>query len=364
MKPSLYAKLLYLLFSTAFLCSLQGNAAAMQISEVAGRAVTMELVKASDLSTVAWPAEEVKLVSETITTKAGDDIFRLLEANGIQPDNEAYTVVYDLNPNLEKVDPLPVGLSLAVPKLIAGPKLQEKLKSGHIVMLTVDKDIKEQFDRNVKAISDLSVRFAALGPGRFADIGKRNETINSVREMAAWLEHMRKTFARKTAKPLRRITLIQLNNEASALRALLELALTPDKKIGAVEQTRIAAIYKDIKQESEKWDQTMAGEPPSGEAQFTIVVEIKGGSPTQIQNLRVYYAIAGLFEDPPRNPPVPISNFNSLGQSSTARLPIKDYKVWAAPDGQPSSPVTWITDLYVRRPASGDVIKLDLSLKP
>src|SRR5687768_3915552 len=170
------ARAFYLLLSMAFLCALQGNVAAMQMSEVAGRSVTMMLVKASNSSPAPWPAEEIKLVSETVTTKAEDDVFTLLEANGIQPDNEAYTLVYDLNPTLEKADPLPAGLSLTLPKVSGGAQLRERLQSGYIVMLTVDKDIKEQFDSNVRAITDLSAKFGSLEPERFTDVSKRKET--------------------------------------------------------------------------------------------------------------------------------------------------------------------------------------------
>jgi hypothetical protein len=71
--------------------------------------------------------------------------------------------------------------------------------------------------------------------------------------------------------------------------------------------------------------------------------------------LRVYYAINGLFRDPPKTPPVPVVPFQSLGEMVgdrlvvRDRLPIKNYKFWVALDGNPSQPLSPVTDVRVRQ---------------
>jgi hypothetical protein len=93
----------------------------------------------------------------------------------------------------------------------------------------------------------------------------------------------------------------------------------------------------------------MAGELPPGEPRYRVVVEIRGNDQDSIRNLRVYYVVAGLYRSPIVNPPVKSTNFNGLGSGSEALLTVKDYKVWAARDGDPTNPLTPVVDLKVRR---------------
>lgn len=359
------AGILYALLLITVLDAAPTQAAlAQRDTELAGRTISMELVQAEDLSPAAWPTEEISLTSETVVTKAGDSAFNLLETNSIRPDAEAFTLLYDLNPSLERADPLPSGTRLVVPKVVGGTQLKEALRTGHIVMLTVDRSIKETFGCNTRAITALSVQFSNLDRSRFADPGKRDASVSSVQELALWFEHVRKTFARRTAKPLRQATLRQIHNEADVLKSILESALAPGQKLNAQDQAQISDIHEDIGQVMEKWDQTMAGELPPSEPQFNVAVEIKGGDAARVQTLRVYYVERGLFRNPPVNPPVRSTNFNGLGRTASALLPIKNYKIWAARDGEPSRPVTPVMDLKVRKPTTGNVINFELSLTP
>src|SRR5690242_9182601 len=98
---------LLLIAAFAFLSS-QIKAAPPEIV-LAGRSINIDLVTDDDeLNQTAWPNEQVILTTDTVTVKKGDSIAGLLKAKGIRPDAESYTLVYDLNPKLEKVDPLVV----------------------------------------------------------------------------------------------------------------------------------------------------------------------------------------------------------------------------------------------------------------
>lgn len=332
--------------------------------ELAGRPVSMELVKAEDLSPASWPPEQVRLVTEAVVAAPGDTIFQLLEQRGIRPDPEALTIVYDLNPRLEKAEPLARNVRLTLPRVAGGPLLRRMFQSGHLVMLVVDKQIKAQFADNVRAIQSMSTCFADLDASRFDNANQRDATVSALKDLTAWLGHIRRTFAQRTAKPLRRVTLLQIHDEADVLRSIVEAALAPGAKLSAADQTQISLIHADITQAIERWDQTMAGELPPSEPQYKVEVEIVGPNPDMVRNLRVYYVPSGLFRNPPTNPPVRSGNFNGLGQQSSGSLPVKDYKVWAALDGSPMNPVTPPTDLKVRRPTNGETIRLTLSLKP
>lgn len=352
----------FLLLATLIVFSSTQLEAAPPEVELAGRTVSMELVKKEDLSPAAWPDETISLTTYPVITKAGDSIFDLLEANGVQPDNEAYTLVYDLNLGLEKIDPLPNNVRLVLPKVSGGPLFQRAREGGYLVMLTTDAKIKAQLSSSAGALNVLSPRFAQLERSRFAVPASREECIGFVQDMTGWFGHMSKTIAQRTAKPLRRVTLMQIANEADILRHILEQPLTTGQPLAAADQAQITAIHKDLEQLIVRWDEKLGGGYPSGDLQFNVVVEILGHDQKRIRTLRVYYVVDGLFRNPPTNPPVRSTNFNGLGSGSSAMLPIKDYKVWAAQDGDPEHPATPPADLKVRRPASGDVIKFALTL--
>lgn len=332
-------------------------------TEIAGRVVSMELIKAKDFTPTSWPGETVTLTTGDVVTKPGDRIFDLLTANGIRPDNEAYTLIYDLNSSIEKLDPLAPGITMTLPRVVGRGQFQRLISNGHVVVLTVDSKVKSQLHDDTGAIKALSTRFERLDRSRLAEPNKRQETINFVRDLSDWFELIDTTISQRTAKPLRRVTLLQIANEAHVLRSILERALTPNLKLDAQDQAQIMTIHKDLDEVIKFWDQTMRGELPPAEPQFNVVVDIKGKDTNKIRGLRVYYVVFGLFRDPPKNPPVRSAGFNGLGSGSSATLPIKDYKVWAAKDGEPEHPVTPITPLSVRKPLSGNTIKLELSLK-
>lgn len=338
--------------------------AAQTPTELAGRTISMQFVRADDFEPVAWPTEPVTLVTQAVLIKRDDSLFRLLEQRGIRTDTEALTLVYDLNPTIEKLEPLTPGATLLLPKMDGGSQFRKLIDGGNIVALTVDQQTKAQFAANTISITQLSSIFATLAPARFANPSKSSETISQVQDLKVWFEHIRMTFGRRTAKPLRQPTLLQIHYEADVLKSILTKTVTLGKPLRAADQSQISLLHSDIGKAIEKWDETMAGGLAPGDAQYDIVVEIVGGNVNRIQRLRVYYVPWGLFRTPMTNPPVRASNFRGLGQNSTATLPTKDYKVWAAPDGDPLNPATPPADLYVRKPSDGNAIKLTLSLNP
>jgi hypothetical protein len=331
-------------------------------TELGGRLVRASLVKANDLTPEEWPSGAIKLATATVITRAGDSITDLLKANGIRADVEGFTLLYDLNPGLLKPDTLPAGRKLVLPTIVGGAELKQKLGHGYVVMLTVDKQIKDEVRSDAALIEKLAAGFAALPTARFANADRSQATIEAVKQLAIWFEHIQRTFAQRRARPLRRETLLVIKDEAELLRSMLEQSQT--EPVSAATQEQILAIHNDIKVEIERWDNVMAGELPAGEPQFKVTVIIRGDNADLIKSLRVYCVVNGSFRDPPVNPPVRSRSFDSLGSGSSRMLPIKNFKIWAAQDGNPAIPVTAIKDLEVRQPSNGDEITIELSLRP
>jgi len=304
-------------------------------TSIAGRSVSAILVSADqNLSAAPWPNDRFELITTTITVQPDISIFDLLIANYIEPDVEAFTVIYDLNPSLKKVDPLQAGTSLTLPKVSAGEKLERKLRDGYRVMLTVDAPLREEFTKSALNLQDLSTGFANLPVERFSSPPVREETVANVKGLTAWFAYIRQSFLQRTGPSLRRPTLQGIHDEAALLDSILSRILNDKKLVTQEDQSRINAIYRDIHHQMKKYDEVMAGEPPLGAEQFEVVVTIR--APKAPEEVQVFYAFEGLFRNPPdgHDPSHPFQN------AMSGRLPFGDYMIWAGKAGHPFPPLT------------------------
>lgn len=306
---------------------------------IAGRPVSVRLVKADSLSPAPWPDDAAQLTTETAVAEANANIYDLLTANGIEPDVEAFTVVYDLNPSLLRIDPLPSGVTLVLPKVAGGDKLQDKLRHGYLVMLTMDDDLRQQLARSTSDLQGLSSQFSSLPTERFASPSTREEMLSNLKALAGWFAYVQRTFLQRTGPPLRRQTLLGMRDELAFLNSLLSTIVAGQKRVTADEKEQVNAIYKDIQVQIRKYDNVMAGEPPASDGQYKIVVTIRGGDAQLTQGLQVYWAYQGLFRKPPKEP-LSSQPFDGVGSGSSVSLTIADYVIWAGRPGHPFPPIT------------------------
>lgn len=305
------------------------------VANIAGRQVSLELVKREDLSPVKWPDENVTLTVEDVEIIDGDTIPRLLEAKGIVPDNESYTLFYDLNPQLDNLEQLGSHSKYKFPKVVGGPLLAAILKKDHLVLLTVDNDLKAELKNNSKAMTSMAQKFSKLGRHRFDDPKTSEAAKRYVKDLASWYDRIYLTIARRRAEPIRRVSLVQMVNEAEALTELLSGAVNSKHKVSSADYEQITLIHQDIEAVIDKWVETMGNDLPPAAPQYVVEVVIKGKNDSAIRNIRVYYVINGYYREPPNNPPVKSSAFPSLGQRVSETLPVHNYKIWIAKDGEP-----------------------------
>ncbi len=371
--------------------------------------ITMEFVKDDEeLLSEEWPKEDIKITTVTKVVVKNNRIVNLLKDNGIHSDNESYALLYNLNPELKRIDPLPLGSTIKIPKVIGGTLFEQKLKKGYIVLLTVDKQFKDELNKDVEAINSLSKpflphfkiteqclgileaksvpkdvieklknlqdkefevqhdflvaltrtlnnqkqteefqslilkqsRFIRLRIDRFENDEIKEDLVSNIEDLADWFTHIKRTTEQRTGPPLHQETLFSLHNEAELLKSLLDQMLKSEKKLNVTDSAQISSIHEDLKVEISKYDQVMAGALPDSEPVFEVIVEIKGNDLQKINNLRVYYVANGLYREPLVNPPVDTLGFPGLGSGSVKELPIKNYQIWAAQDGDPLHPVT------------------------
>ena len=330
--------------------------------DLGGRSISLELVKQDDLSPATWPLGKVTLTTVTATTTKDTDAYSLLSGNGIVPDNEAFAVLYDLNPAIVDVKAIHPGSTVVVPKVSGGPQLQHKLQSGYLVLLSVDPDLRSDLNQSIEQLQGNVQSFAALPANRFA--GNNGQTTKrQVSDLTNWYAQIRRSYLRRTGPPLRRTTLREISDEATRLNSLVTQAIGGSGQLDSADQEQIAAIFQDVESEMREYGETLGNEAPKAEPLLRVTVTIKGDNPNVIATLRVYYTFNGTFRDPPSNPPVTSYSFEKLGSGVSEVFPIKNYRMWAARDGDASHPLTPAALVHVVEGGS-DPIGVDLSLNP
>ncbi|MBF0559543.1 MAG: hypothetical protein HQL08_12285 [Nitrospirae bacterium] len=354
---------LVLLFTAAiFLMSvLKASAASSPPVELAGRPVTMSLVKATGFKAVNWEPRGIKLTVEKVSLPGMPNINRLLLQNGIAPDDEAFTLIYDLNPAIKDFKDLSPGAKLQLPKIAGQHKLKLLKNMNYLVELTVDAQLRGKLNDMSDRLTEAARIFAQLPSERFALPDKHLETLKQIETLARWYVYIKKSYLQRIGPPLCRQSLQNLYAEAEGLTMLITAATASTNKLSRDDQEQISAIYHDLELVMKRYGQPLGPTWPKADVLYKVEVHVSGTDVGLIRDLRVYYIINGLFRDPPVNPPVNSSSFNQLGSDKSEKLPVKNYKIWAAHDGDPGHPLTPVTLVHVL--GTEDHVNVDLSLK-
>jgi hypothetical protein len=154
--------------------------------QLEGLTITMTLEKRTpNVQRTDWPDERISLSSQSVPVN-GKTIHELLKQVHIFPDVEAFTVVYALNPNIQELRELKVP-QIRIPRLAGGPKLEAAFEGGFVVLLTAEKEKKQQFSENVRSVKTLVQDVSRFGPEKFQVASTRDSTINSLNSTAAIL---------------------------------------------------------------------------------------------------------------------------------------------------------------------------------
>ncbi|PWT90982.1 MAG: hypothetical protein C5B54_06200 [Acidobacteria bacterium] len=310
-----------------------------KLGAIAGRPVELNLVKADDLSPAAWPREQIELTQTSATVTSDANIYMLLQANGIAPDPGAFTIVYDLNPQITDVNSVAPNTVLQLPAVSAERGLQKILQNRELVELTVDPEIRSHLNARIEALQLLIPSVTQVIAEPSAQLELKN--------LIGWYQQIEKRFKRKTDPPLRQATLVELLNEADLLSSAIEGALKKHRQVTENERKQIAAIYADVRLEMTQYGEVLARAPPKAEGVYSVTVNVSGIDPKFIDGLRVYYTYNGLFRPLPAQPPITSFGFRQLGPGKSENLFMKNYWLWAAKDGDPNHPATPPYELHI-----------------
>jgi hypothetical protein len=322
---------------------------------LAGRSVEMRIVTPEDLSPIAWPKGNAEL-TQTTTSLEGTNVLLKLKANGIAPDSEALTLVYDLNPSVHDLNSLPANTRISLPSVkSARPELNKLLHDGYLVEFTIDPEIRQELNSRIEALQVLKPQVEKVTTDAVV--------IKQAEQTIVWFNEVERRFKRRTNPPLRRATLNQLNGEAYQLQSLLQGAIRQNRQATDGEKEQITAIFGDIQTVIMQYGQSLAGSISAGEPLYVVTVTIKGTDTQLIDAIRVYYTFRGLFRPLPANPPINAMGFTELGSGKSQNFLAKNYQVWAARDGDPNTPLTPTYTLNIDE-TSKSPISVELSLVP
>jgi hypothetical protein len=319
---------------------------------LAGRKVALAIVNSQDLSSAHWAGANPHLVSVRTVVKNDETIYTLLQKNGILPDSEAFTLVYDLNPELHEVRDLQDGASLNLPRVAPETDLRKLADSGDLARISVDPDLRNGLSESIKELQVL-----VSSSGNVASSQTRTE----LTDLAGWYAQIDRSYRRRTGPPLRRETLLELSDEAAALNALLQGAVQAKRPLSSDDEAQVGAIYDDLTKVMLNYGQVMGNQAPKGEDTCDVVVDIKGADTNGSMVLRVYYTFNGLYRNPPSDPPVKNSEWAQLGSGHKGKLlNDKTYELWAARDGDPGHPLTAPVKLKTTCESSPTAVELSV----
>jgi hypothetical protein len=324
-----------------------------RVTELGGRSLEMRVIKADDLSPAPWPAGPVELKIVPTKPEGAADIYMLLQSNGIAPDPGAFSLFYDLNPDLKSIADIVSDVTIQIPSVSPAQQLADMQSAHELVEITVDPDLRRELNIQIEKLQQFEPGIAQSTVAPAAQV--------QIKNLLNWYQEIEKRFKRRTDPPLRHATLVELLSEAKLLGSILEGAAQRGRPLSAADTEQIALIHEDLKLEMQNYGQLLADTAPKPQTYYLVTVVVKGISGKALDNLRVYYTYNGLFHPLPANPPVPSFAFTRLGSGTSENLLMKNYQIWAARDGDANHPLANPYPLQINS-ASPSSLTVELSV--
>lgn len=284
------------------------------------------------------------LEAETVTIPAGSRINDLLRARSIEPDGDALSAVYLLNPDVRDVNQLKAGARLVIPSIPSGERPEDAL-----VRLSLVPETKEELEQVTASIEKLVPRVSEPP-------AERKEVSEAISTISGYLEELT-TLVEERELPLSPEMLVQSLASARLVREILDKS--PEARWSAANRQAVIRISEDMALKARNFDEVRGpGKSPMRWRDVRVVVsvvQLPGQKP--VSDLRVFYAPEALVEKSSAAQPFP-----GFSPQVAKRLIEADYVFWAASPGS-SRPVTEQLKQKVRRTEGGE-IKLQIAVRP
>src|ERR1700722_6611524 len=161
--------------------------------EIAGRQVEVKVVKAETSEPVQSAQGNFRLATELTRVPQRSNVLLELRTRGIKPDAEAGTLVYDLNPQITNLNAVGSEQNVYLPVLMPRREGQQLIKTGYLVELTVDPEIRTELNNQIENLQRLAPSISAL---KFD-----TETEKQIARTIEWFGEVKIRFKRRTGPP-------------------------------------------------------------------------------------------------------------------------------------------------------------------
>jgi len=293
--------------------------------------VTLGLPWNDKLMTEQFNLNSITLKGESVAVQGSSDIKPFLESRGIEPDVNSRSIIYDLNPNIDRLDLIPPGTVLLLPKVEGDFLFENAKKEGYRVKLSQD-------GGPLKAINivraELKKSFHALAKVNFEQFGGPQDQ----KAIVNLLNNADRSLALISSGsfPVSQMVLKQSALEAEFLKNGVVKASGSTEKIGVA---ALEDINKTTKGLISRSDDIKEGGSGSGLVTVNTVKKVNG---SVVHRLRVFFA--------------PIFNrtnaaiFRTLTSPATEALPIGGtFTFWAAVGDKDPTPLSDEISITIKR---------------
>jgi hypothetical protein len=106
-------------------------------------------------------SSEVTIATENVKIKRGDSLSSLLQWRGINPDSDAISIVFDLNPELKNSKSFVPDQAIVLPSVTTtNPGVEAALDKGQLVALVSDQELKSDLKTNTTSFEQLADRIS------------------------------------------------------------------------------------------------------------------------------------------------------------------------------------------------------------
>lgn len=284
--------------------------------------------------------------TETVVPAAGADVRALLRERRIEPDGDALSAVYVLNPDLRSIGSLAAGRPLVLPVV----RNAEALPEGALVRLSLASRVKRDLQAATRALDPLFHRVQQLPAGRLGDDDETEEIVGALDEVLGYLGQVNELLE-KDRLPVSPETLSQALPGARAVRDALERTLRAGR-LGPEDRGTIVGVWEDMNLKARSFDEARGADPARWRDVEVTVTVVRGADGSPAAGLRVFYVQEALARRPDA-----AQSFPGASPRVSKRLLEGDYLFWAAEPGG-AKPATDRLRQEVRRSGGGVEVRL------
>jgi hypothetical protein len=291
-----------------------------------GIEVTLSLAKRDAIrKPVPWPPGDFSLAVEN-TAAGKTTIQELLLARHVQPDVEAFSLVYALNPYVTDLEKLIEASEIRLPRIVAVDPLRAMLDGDTIVLVTVDMEAKDAFAQNVKTLIAATDELRQKGDAAFANAEIRKAIEPVIDLTADRLGKIATRVRQRSGRPLPADILGYLGSEAELLRQTITDATASKTPIGKKQQELIGEISEDVEVAATTFSVTAAGEAPDRWPKARVTAHTLKDS-KEAGGYRIYFVPKPLLKNEAR-----FQSFNGLSSPAAGFVGEGQFCFWGAQD--------------------------------